>query len=55
VLDGFLCAYTNGSESNGWKRPELSDESIRLIEIWNSKKYNEGCFPIDNAAKLHST
>jgi len=25
------------------------------MEVWNSKKYNEGCFPIDEAARLHST
>lgn len=25
------------------------------MEVWNAKKYNEGCFPIDEAAQLHST
>jgi len=28
VIDGYLCALVNGSESNGWKRPVLSEESI---------------------------
>jgi len=55
VIDGFLCPYINGSESFGWEKPLLSDESLDLIEVWNAKKYNEGLFPIDNAAKLHST
>lgn len=50
-LDGYYTGYFNGSLTSYI----LPSNVTNLIEVFNSKMFNEGVLPNDYSARLHST